>query len=172
MNDLKVRGEIGTVFFSNAVFPPFFTFFTDMFLQEVVEFARARGIRVVPEFDQPGHAVSWCEGYPGKLDLERAVDMRFEFLCAVIHCLILRAMSFDVLDDVDNRNLPVPYLQLAAEPCEGRDICSDQRHLAGHDGRDPWSGTIFRQHGASGGRRGRHFTDFSRDGQSYFCFFV
>ena len=36
-------------------------------LRDAVEFARQRGIRIIPEIDMPGHAVSWGKGYPDLL---------------------------------------------------------------------------------------------------------
>ena len=39
-------------------------FYTQAEIRDVVSFARDRGIRVVPEFDMPGHATAWFVGYP------------------------------------------------------------------------------------------------------------
>ncbi|MBK8648189.1 MAG: family 20 glycosylhydrolase [Gemmatimonadetes bacterium] len=39
-------------------------YYTQQEVRDLVAYARDRGIRVVPEFDMPGHSTSWFVGYP------------------------------------------------------------------------------------------------------------
>jgi hexosaminidase len=39
-------------------------YYTQDQVREIVNYARDRGIRVIPEFDMPGHSTAWFVGYP------------------------------------------------------------------------------------------------------------
>src|SRR5450755_70293 len=39
-------------------------YYTQAEVRDVIAYARDRGVRIVPEFDMPGHATSWLVGYP------------------------------------------------------------------------------------------------------------
>src|SRR3989442_1257963 len=57
-------------------------YYTQDQLREVVAYARDRGIRVVPEFDMPGHVTSWLVGHPelasapGPYQIERTFGIK------------------------------------------------------------------------------------------------
>src|SRR4029078_4572264 len=52
-------------------------YYTQEQAREIVAYAAERGIRVVPEFDMPGHSTAWLVGYPelarwpGPYEIER-----------------------------------------------------------------------------------------------------
>jgi hexosaminidase len=57
-------------------------YYTQQEVRDIVAYAGERGIRVVPEFDMPGHSGSWFPGYPqlasvpGPFSMDRELEIR------------------------------------------------------------------------------------------------
>lgn len=98
-------------------------YYTQEEAREIVRYAAARGIRVVPEFDMPGHTTSWFVGHPelasapGPYRIERAIG---------IHDPAMDPTREEVYAFLDSflgemaALFPDPYLHIGGDEVNGR----------------------------------------------------
>jgi hexosaminidase len=97
-------------------------FYTQEQAKEVVAYARARGIRVVPEFDIPGHSVSWFVGYPEISSGPGPYKIRREFGIADEAMDPTRDSTYKFLDGFIGEMaaiFPDPYMHIGGDESNG-----------------------------------------------------
>jgi hexosaminidase len=108
-------------------------FYTQPEMRSIIAYAAARGIRVVPEFDMPGHSTSWMIGYPelgsgpGPYKLERRFDIFDPTMDPT------RESTYQFLDQFFAEMaqvFPDPYLHIGGDESNGKEWRSNPRIIA------------------------------------------
>lgn len=98
-------------------------YYTQAEIRDLIAYARDRGIRVVPEFDMPGHSTSWFVGYPelasaaGPYHIERRWGVFDPAMDPT------RDAVYDFLDDFIHEMaalFPDPYFHIGGDEVNGK----------------------------------------------------
>jgi hexosaminidase len=97
-------------------------FYTQEQAREIVSYARARGIRVVPEFEMPGHAQSWFVGYPDLASGPEpySIERRFGIFDPVMDPT--RTSTYEFIDQFVGEMaaiFPDPYMHIGGDENNG-----------------------------------------------------
>ena len=92
-------------------------------IAEIVEYGRARGVRVMIEFDMPGHAASWCAGYPEicpsavcQQPLDPSSNMTFPLITGLLsECTTPSQKTFGAAGAEDSALFPYQLLHLGGD---------------------------------------------------------
>ncbi len=108
-------------------------YYTQAQVREVVAYAAARGIRVVPEFDLPGHTGALVAAYPrlGSNDSVKAVPIRWGVLNIALDPT--RETTYTLLDSLLTEMaqlFPDPYFHIGGDENDGRQWRHNPRIVA------------------------------------------
>ncbi|TYZ08696.1 family 20 glycosylhydrolase [Hymenobacter lutimineralis] len=98
-------------------------FYTQAQVRDVVRYAQARGIRVIPEFDVPGHATAWLAAYPqlASNDSIYGVSPRWGVLNIAMDPT--KETTYALLDTLFGEMTPLfpdPYFHIGGDENDGR----------------------------------------------------
>jgi hexosaminidase len=105
-------------------------FYTQAQVREVVTYARDRGIRVIPEFDMPGHTRSWFVGYPDLASGPGPYTIRREFGIEDAAIDPTRESTYQFLDSLIGEMstlFPDAYFHVGGDESNGKQWQSNPR---------------------------------------------
>ena len=73
-------------------------FYTQQEIREIVAYANDRGIRVVPEFEMPGHSTAWLVAYPELSSGNAPTEIRHQFGIAPYAMDPTREETYELID--------------------------------------------------------------------------
>jgi hexosaminidase len=108
-------------------------FYTQDQVREIVGYARDRGIRVVPEFDMPGHSRSWFVGYPDLASAPGPYTIRREFGVESAAMDPTRESTYKFIDNFIREMaelFPDPYMHIGGDESDGSQWKANPRIVA------------------------------------------
>ena len=108
-------------------------YYTQDQVREIVTYARARGIRVVPEFDMPGHTRAWLVGYPELSSDPGPYTIRREFGVEAVAMDPTKESTYQFIDAFLGEMatlFPDPYLHLGGDETPGTQWKNNPRVVA------------------------------------------
>lgn len=105
-------------------------FYTQKQIADVIEYARDRGIRVVPEFDMPCHTTSWFVGYPQLASGQGPYQIQTRWGIFDYAMDPTRESTFEFLDKFLGEMtslFPDAYFHIGGDECNGKEWDANPR---------------------------------------------
>jgi hexosaminidase len=113
-------------------------FYTQEQMRGIVAYAAARGIRVVPEFDIPGHSTSWFVGYPDLASVAGPYHVEHDFHVYDAAMDPTRETTYAFLDEFlaeMTQTFPDEYVHIGGDESNGKQWQANpeiQRYMKTH----------------------------------------
>lgn len=99
-------------------------YYTQENIKEIIAYADQRGIRVVPEFDVPGHCTSWLKAYPELASVKRDYELQRYFGVFDPVLDVTKEYTYEFLDKLFTEMsalFPDEYFHIGGDENTGKD---------------------------------------------------
>ncbi|UOQ52795.1 beta-N-acetylhexosaminidase [Hymenobacter cellulosivorans] len=108
-------------------------FYTQDQVREVIRYAAQRGIRVIPEFDMPGHTTSWMAAYPELASIDSTYGPAQTWRTLNIALDPTKETTYQLIDKMLGEMtalFPDPYFHIGGDENDGRQWRRSPRIMA------------------------------------------